>query len=104
MKREQLPPYLHSTYDLIVRAFPDGISDEDYFPLLAVFEPTEISARNLGAVLEAIDGRNYSLHYYNLLHELPYRKPRRADIDRVRAKLESVGFAAWLKEDDEQPQ
>jgi hypothetical protein len=99
MGREQLPPYLLSTYDLIVGAFPDGISEADYYPLLAVFATTEISPRNLGAVLQAIDGRDYSLHYYQLLHELPHRKVPRAEIDRVRARLESAGFAEWLKEE-----
>jgi len=91
---------LRSTYDLLMRSYPRGIPAEDYFPLLAVLEPTDISARNLGMVLEAIDGRPYAEHYYALLHELPHRRPAYAEISRVQGRLKDLGFTEWLREDD----
>jgi hypothetical protein len=69
-----------------------------YFPLLAVCEPTDISARNLGIVLGAVDARPDAEHYYSLLHVLPHRRLEDSEIARVRRRFEGCGFGEWLQE------
>lgn len=98
MSKANLDPFLHPTYDLLKRAYPDGIPERDYFPVLSVFSSTDISSRNLGLTLQALDGRNYAIHYYNLLHELPSRKIDPVDLARARAALDAAGFSDWLKQ------
>ena len=50
--------YLQPTYELLECAFPDGISDDEYFPLLAILHP-EMSFRTLAEVLSHLTDKPY---------------------------------------------
>ncbi len=98
---QDLSPELQSTYELLRRAFPEGISEADYFPVLAVFADTEISSRNFSKVLECLDGRHYAEHLYLFTHELPNRPPPEpVAVEATRRRLNTAAFQEWMNEDD----
>ncbi|MEG3848973.1 DUF3349 domain-containing protein [Microcoleus sp. herbarium19] len=89
--------YLSSTYKLIQRAFPDGIKEEDYFPLLALLYD-EISDRNLAEVMAHSTGKDYSIVLNDVYSVGSTYAPDAKAIAKLKKHLLGCGYAEWLEE------
>ncbi|RKH41265.1 DUF3349 domain-containing protein [Corallococcus sicarius] len=92
------PSYLVNTVALINRAFPGGLSEADYLPLLVVLYP-HMSNRNLAEVVSHVTRRDYAF----VLNDV-YAVGGGAELDPsavaiVRAQLVAVGLDEWSKAD-----
>jgi hypothetical protein len=91
-----LPPHLEPDLAVLRRAYPHGLSDEDYLPLLAVLH-SQFSDRNLAAlVAELVDGEIVVVDN-DAAAAAGYRRPPPAEIERVRQHLLANGY----EEDDQ---
>lgn len=89
--------YLLSTYKLIERAFPDGVQEEDYFPLLALLYG-EMSDRNLAEVMARCTGKDYYL-VLNDVYAIGSTDARDTEaIAKLKEHLLGCGYAEWLEE------
>jgi hypothetical protein len=96
---DALPASLQSTYRLISSAFPDGIPDEAYWPLLALLSPG-MSFRGLAEIMSYFTGIDYALIYHDVLKiDSATVKPNEAELEKTRRLLVSCGYDEWLKED-----
>lgn len=97
----QLPPWLHSTQRLIESAFPDGVPENAYYPLLDLLG-VNMSQRGLAEVMAYSTGQEYPRVYNDVLGvQSPYepKKFTPAEWEEVKRKLTSCGYDGWLKEE-----
>jgi Protein of unknown function (DUF3349) len=92
-----IAPYLLSTYKLIQRAFPDGVKQDDYFPLLALLYD-EISDRNLAEVMAHCTGKDYSIVLNDVYAVGSTDAPDTEAIAKLKEHLLACGYAEWLEE------
>src|SRR5260370_9568751 len=62
----ELPDYLQPTVAMVRAAFPNGISDEDYLPLLALLSEG-MGQRALARLMAALTGKPQPVVYNDLL-------------------------------------
>lgn len=90
--------FLQSTEELLTIAFPNGIKDDFYFPLLTILEP-ELSDRNLARVISNFTDREY----LQVLNDIYKVKSQSFDNDfvlnTVRSLLDRAGFQHWLEQE-----
>ncbi|CBN56984.1 MULTISPECIES: DUF3349 domain-containing protein [Kamptonema] len=89
-----IAPYLLSTYKLIERAFPDGINQEDYLPLLALLYE-QMSDRNLAEVVAYYTEKDY----YSVLNDVYSVQSSDVLISKVKERLLACGYDDWLQEE-----
>ncbi|NOK36257.1 DUF3349 domain-containing protein [Corallococcus exercitus] len=93
-----LPPNLESTADLVRRAFPEGVTEADYLPLLTALYP-HMSDRSLAMVVGHFVGQDYPL----VLNDIygvggGYTSASPDAVAAVQARLVAAGLEEWLKE------
>jgi hypothetical protein len=91
-----IPDYLRDTYNLLICAFPEGLRDEEYWPLLSILHST-MSFRTIADVLSVIARKDWVEVYndasgFGVDLALPLEK-----VDTVKRKLEGCGYEEWLK-------
>jgi hypothetical protein len=99
---EQLPPYLVDTANLIRAAFPDGVSEEAYHPLLTLLV-RGMSQRALARVISHCTGKPYIHAYHDVLGAASPFEPGTAGspaYERVEQALREHGYDAWLAKSD----
>jgi hypothetical protein len=96
---EHPPAGLESTYRLIASAYPDGVPEDSYWPLLTLLNEG-MSFRPLARAVSHFTGKDYA-HVYNdvLKINAAMVKPDEAELERTRQRLVSCGYDEWLKED-----
>lgn len=93
-----IPSHLVSTANLICEAFPNGLADDDYLPLLAVLYP-HMSDENLAEVVILLTGRERG-EVMNDVYAAGAGIGLHLDtVAAVRAQLVAVGFEEWIRED-----
>lgn len=95
MKR--IPENLLSTYNLLTRAFPNGINQSEYEALINLLYE-HMSDRNLSDVLVFFTEKDKAL----ISNDIPkyYTGQNNQDtIKEVRRKLDENGFGDWVNED-----
>ena len=89
-----VPVHLASTYQLLQCAFPSGIDEREYLPLLAVLYE-HMSDRSLAQVIAECFGRDY----YVVLNDV-YRvgaEAQSSDVtELVKKKLIACDYEKWL--------
>jgi hypothetical protein len=90
-----IPAHLTTTYQLIQCAFPQGIGEQVYLPLLSLLYE-EMSDRTLAQVIAEYTGKDY----HGVLNDI-YRagsgvKDSTEMIDAVKQRLVSCGYEKWL--------
>ena len=93
-----------STQEILAKAFPDGIGDDLYLPLLTILEP-ELSDRNLASVIATVTGKEYP-QVLNDIYKVK-SEPFKDDIllAQTRSRLASAkaslldacGYQQWLE-------
>src|SRR6266536_138808 len=92
-----VPPHLRALLDQLRAAFPSGVSQSDYRPLLVVLVD-DMSEEGLSAVAGALTGRDPVVVANDAADAASRTPPRREDVDRVRRHLESAGWQPELRE------
>jgi hypothetical protein len=98
--RDDLPDYLHTTYDMLKCAFPDGIPEEEYWSVMALIHPYA-SFRGTADILSSVTDKDHS-EVYNDASGFgnPYDPmPDPANVEKVKQKLDACGYAAWIEKD-----
>lgn len=95
--RDEVPDYLWGTYDLLKCAFPNGISHEAYWPLMAILHP-EMSFRTLAKVLSALTDKEYIEVLNDAAGFGLDPMPDLSEIEKVKERLIPCGYEEWLKQ------
>ncbi len=92
-----VPSYLKTSFELLARAFPDGIRDDEYLSVLTMLHP-HMSDRNLADLVSAFMGRERTV--LNDVYLVGGRIADGAsDVDEsVRKKLIDAGYDDWAAE------
>jgi hypothetical protein len=103
-EKVSLPEYLRSTQNMIVRAFPNGLGEGDYFPLIAAVYD-EMSHRNIAEVVSVVSGKS-SAEVLNDIYKVGSQKGidnhvevPREELERVKNLLVPHGYDEWLAEE-----
>ena len=91
----QLPDSLKSTVRLVNDAFPEGIPDELYFPVVRVLNE-EMSDRNLAMVISYIRGTDESIAL-NHVYQAAQLSLDDDSIEKALALLNAHGYADWAE-------
>lgn len=94
-----LPPELRSTLDLLLRAFPGGVSSRDLVPLLALLQQEgEMSIRSIAEVMGEFTGRPAVEFLPKIDEGFTVNVESDPSAIRIRQRLEQHGYKAWLRE------
>jgi hypothetical protein len=93
--QKTIPTHLASTYQLLQRAFPNGIDEQFYLPLLSILYE-QMSDQNLAQVIAEFTGRDYHavLNDVYRVGATPIVSPQ--SIDLIQQRLMSCNYEAWL--------
>jgi hypothetical protein len=83
-------------------AYPEGLPEVDYLPLLANLHE-HMSDRALATAMAHVFRREYSVVFDDITRAALTDRPGPGPIDRVRAKLDLAGFQSWMKDDPPPP-
>lgn len=95
-----IPAHLVSTYQLLECAFPQGIEEQDYLPLLSIFYE-HMSDRSLAQVITEFTGREYHT-VLNDVYRVGAAKTFPSEVEEavnsLKQKLISCDYKKWLIE------
>lgn len=92
------PKYFVDTLRLLKTAFPDGLSDEEYLPVVAMLYPF-MSNRNLADVMSAFTGLDWGVAMNDMWKAQDVHSFAPEVVARLRERLLVAGFEAWSRED-----
>ncbi|GJD16201.1 hypothetical protein RIVM261_011570 [Rivularia sp. IAM M-261] len=96
--QKTIPTHLVSTYQLIKCAFPQGIEEHNYFPLLSLLYE-HMSDRSLAQVIAEYTGKDYHV-VLNEVYRVGEMETFSFDVtESVRKKLMNCGYEKWLSEE-----
>jgi hypothetical protein len=93
--QKTIPTHLVGTYRLLKCAFPQGISEEFYSPLLAILYE-EMSDRNLAQVIADFTGREYHAALNDVYRVASMATFSPELIEAVQQKLMGCNYEDWL--------
>lgn len=93
--QKTIPTHLVSTYQLLQCAFPQGIEEKEYFPLLSVLYE-QMSDRSLAQVIAEFTGREYAA-VLNDVYQVGMVESSYA-VEEIKQKLIHCGYENWLLE------
>lgn len=93
-----VPDELQSTYSMLRCAFPTGIPQDAYLPLLAVLGE-QMSHRSVAATMVLFFGGKYVDHMNDVYKALSAQGPDAVTVQRVQELLIPCGYQAWLDEE-----
>ncbi|APA70539.1 DUF3349 domain-containing protein [Janthinobacterium sp. 1_2014MBL_MicDiv] len=96
--QDTLPPPLSGAARMLRSAYPGGMPDAAYFPVLALLYE-HFSDRNLALLVAAVTGKDEA-RVGNDIHACASSKPEPAAIAAVRSLLERHGLQAVCAEDE----
>lgn len=93
---ENLSQELHDTFRMLKCAFPNGVEQEDFLPLLFILNES-MSFRQEARVVGELIGKSY-MDLLNNIYFVASKSytPESADIERVKQKLLPCGYREWL--------
>lgn len=101
MMQKTIPDHLVSTYQLLECAFPQGIEEQEYLPLLSIFYE-QMSDRNLAQVIAEFMGREYPAvlnDVYQVGAMGAFSAEGEETLNSVKQKLMRCDYEKWLIED-----
>jgi hypothetical protein len=93
-----IPEHLQSTYQMICRAYPDGIPRNEYFPLLAVLAE-HMSEECLSDVIGFLPGFDPIVVTNDVAKVLSTDRPAFGDMERIKERLKGASYGDWLLEE-----
>ncbi|MBW4603191.1 MAG: DUF3349 domain-containing protein [Calothrix sp. FI2-JRJ7] len=98
MMQKIIPAHLVNTYQLIKCAFPQGIEEHNYFPLLSLLYE-HMSDRSLAQVIAEYTGKNYYIAL-NEVYRVGEMETSSSNIkDSIIKKFMDCGYEKWLSEE-----
>jgi hypothetical protein len=100
--QKTIPAHLVSTYQLLQCAFPQGIEEQEYIPLLSILYE-QMSDRALAQVIAEFTAREYHAvlnDVYRVGAALPFPLPPEIEevLNSVKQKLIRCNYEKWLIE------
>ncbi|MGG6267657.1 hypothetical protein ACQ4M3_11635 [Leptolyngbya sp. AN03gr2] len=95
--QKTIPTHLVSTYQLLQCAFPQGIEEQEYLPLLSILYK-QMSDRGLAQVIAELTGREYPI-VLNDVYRVGMAEGSFA-VEEVKQKLIRCGYENWLLENE----
>ena len=95
---DEIPEHLRSSLELVKRAYPEGVPEADYLPLLAALYEY-FSDRNLAELTTFWSDRDYHV----CLNDVYKAAAGKLDTARVHERLLAAGLKEWEKEEDPPP-
>lgn len=93
--QKTIPTHLVSTYQLLQCAFPQGINEQFYLPLLSILYE-EMSDRNLAQVIAEFTGRDYHAVLNDVYRVVATPTFSPELIEAVQQKLMGCNYEEWL--------
>lgn len=93
-----MPKHLESTYKMLKNAFPNGIGNDDYFPLMSLLYEY-MSDRNLAEVISSITGKDIAITLNDIQKSVSVNLSSDEVIKNIRKKLLPYGFEEWTEEE-----
>ncbi|MFF4394496.1 DUF3349 domain-containing protein [Streptomyces sp. NPDC001480] len=91
-------PELAEVVRELVEVFPDGVDDDDYYPLLVILSGA-LSERNLGVAVHAAFGRDPHVARNEAADACTGNKPSRRRIEDLRSRMTAKGWSIVEDED-----
>ncbi len=102
MTQKTVPAHLVSTYQLLQCAFPQGVEDREYLPLLSLLYE-QMSDRSLAQAIADFTGREYHL-VLNDVYRVGSMSAFSAEVmDAINQKLIDCDYEKWLLEKSSPP-
>lgn len=96
--QKTVPVHLVSTYQLLQRAFPNGIDEQEYLPLLAILYK-HMSDRSLAQVIAEYSGRDYYV-VLNDVYQVGATQAQLSDAaEHIKQKLMACDYEKWLADE-----
>ncbi|MFN6536584.1 MAG: DUF3349 domain-containing protein [Nostoc sp. EkiNYC01] len=96
--QKTIPVHLGSTYQLIQCAFPQGIDDRGYLPLLSILYKN-MSDRSLAKVVAEYTGKDYHVVLNDVYRVGSITTFSSEVINLVQQKLNDCDYEKWLAEE-----
>ncbi len=93
-----MPKHLESTYKMLKSAFPNGIENEDYHPLLFLLYEY-MSDRNMAEVISSITGKDTPIILNDIQKSVSVNMLNDEVVQKIRRKLLPYGFEEWTEEE-----
>jgi len=94
----EVPKHLESTYRMISSAYPNGIDESKYFPLIAVLYEY-VSDRNLAEVISLFTSKKIEVVLNYVYRSQSTNKPHEYEIESIKRELTPFGFEKWTEEE-----
>jgi hypothetical protein len=94
----EVPDHLKSSIRLLGAAFPEGLHEDCYMPLLA-FLYDEFSDRNLAELVSKFTGKDYYVVLNDIAKSQSSEKPSAELLNKVRWMLMAHGYETWKQEE-----
>ena len=96
--QKTIPAHLVSTYQLLQCAFPQGIEEQEYLPLLSILYE-QMSDRSLAQVIAEFTGREYHAALNDVYRVGAAEASKVGEVvDSVNQKLMRCDYEKWLVE------
>lgn len=96
--QKTIAPHLASTYQLLQCAFPQGIENYQYLPLLSILYE-HLSDRCLAQVVAEYTGKNYYVVLNDVYRVGTMQTFSTEIIDSIKQKLMVCNYEKWLSEE-----
>jgi hypothetical protein len=85
---------------MLVCAFPDDVSEEDYWILLALLRTSDMSFRAISSVVSQVSDKNYYVIYNDIsgIAEDSIAKKHQQEFEAMKEKLKPCGYDVWFEE------
>ncbi|NKI21354.1 DUF3349 domain-containing protein [Paenibacillus dendritiformis] len=83
---------------MLKSTFPNGIGDEEYFPLISLLYEY-MSDRNLAKVISSITGKDITITNNDIQKSVSVNLASGEVIENIRAKDLRQGFEEWTEEE-----
>lgn len=100
--QKTIPAHLVSTYQLLQCAFPQGIEDQEYLPLLSILYE-QMSDRSLAQAIVEFTGREYHIVLNDVYHVGAIAAFSAEVRDAIKQKLIHCDYEKWLVEESSSP-
>jgi hypothetical protein len=91
----KVPDELRKTHEMLKCAFPNGISDNDYLPLIAVLYE-HMSHRQLAHIIGILVNTDYALILTDVYSVVSTAIPSESQVERIREQLIPCGYQEWI--------
>jgi hypothetical protein len=95
LTRDSIPAELLSTYSMLRCAFPNGVDDDSYLPLIALLE-RGMGHRGLAHLVALFTQKDYARVLNDVYRVTTTHIPQPATLARVKEGLARCGYDEWL--------